>query len=71
MSTWHQDNAMRRDGVRLWHETKWTHVDDQPGRHMSIERFDTYAEAMTAIERKGGYILAPARIGARDDNKQG
>ncbi|WP_234725313.1 hypothetical protein [Cupriavidus metallidurans] len=53
MSTWHQDNAMRRDGVRLWHETKWTHVDDQPGRHMSIERFDT------------------ARIGARDDNKQG
>lgn len=59
MSTWHQQQAP----VRLWHETKWTLVEDGSDRHTYVERFDSLREAMNAKDRLGGYVLSPSNKG--------
>lgn len=56
MATWHQ----QQNPVQLWHETKWSVVED--AGHTSVSRFDTAEEAETfnnRIHRKGSYILPP------------
>jgi hypothetical protein len=59
MSTWHQQQAP----VRLWHETKWTLVEDGLDHHACVERFASLAEAMEAKDRRGGYVLSPSSKG--------
>lgn len=56
MSTWHQDNAMRRafrEGrpIRLYDETKWVILHNPPNKCLSRELFDTEATARTTLER--------------------
>lgn len=62
MATWHQQQAMVRNPCPLWHESKWTVVEDPPGGSLCTSRFDTAEEAQTYernIGRKHTYILAP------------
>lgn len=56
MSTWHQ----QRNPAPLWHATKWTHVEDAPGRHTCVERFDNSVDAYDAMDKRGGYVLPPS-----------
>lgn len=61
MSTWHQNQAK----VPLYHPTKWTLVIDPPGRHKSVQRCESCAEAerIQRILKEHGtehtYILPP------------
>lgn len=55
MSTWHQDQNPRP----LWHIAKWTVVEDRPGQHTCVSRWNTQAEAQTHADRVGGYALPP------------
>lgn len=68
MATWHQEQAR----TRLWHETKWTVVEDPPNQCRSLTLCDTEQEAITyrdARKARGAthvYILKPAqRAGER------
>ncbi|MFT4064318.1 hypothetical protein [Paraburkholderia sp.] len=56
MSTWRQ----RQAPVPLWHETKWTLVEDGLNRHTCVERFDSMRDALAAAHKRGGYVLPPA-----------
>ena len=62
--TWHQQQAMHRayqagTPLRLFHDTKWTLVDDPQGGLCCLTRFGTEQEAKDAQKRSGGYILRP------------
>lgn len=58
MATWHQ----QRNRAPLWHETKWTVVEDPPNGFMTVMRFDTAREANTFASRvPHTYVLAPNR----------
>lgn len=69
MATWHQQRAMRRGGVRLYHETMWSVVSDPPGG-MTCSYLEPTKEAaeerlrVWETNRPGStrhcYILAPA-----------
>jgi hypothetical protein len=61
MSTWHQDQAMKRGGVKLYHETKWTLVVDPPNKMRWLVLHETQASA--EAEKKmtpHSYVLRPA-----------
>ncbi|MDP9155318.1 MAG: hypothetical protein M3O74_13820 [Pseudomonadota bacterium] len=55
MSTWHQQQSP----VPLWHATKWTLVDDTPGKHTCVERFEAATQAYEAMQKRGGYVIRP------------
>ena len=66
MATWHQQQAMARNAVPLWHETQWTVVEDQSGGCTCVSRFDTNAQAQGYLsnlslcgKNKGAYVLPP------------
>ena len=62
MATWHQQQAMARNPVPLWHETQWTVVEDPPGKAMTLARFETPELAQTHernLGSKHSYILPP------------
>lgn len=56
MATWHQEQAARRahkagNPIKLWHETKWTVVEDPPNGGRALGRFDS---KMAAEANKAG-----------------
>lgn len=62
MATWHQ----RQNPVPLWHETKWTVVNDPPNETTTVMRFDHPHEAESYMDRmksrgndKHMYLLRP------------
>lgn len=58
MATWHQ----QRNPNPLWHETKWTVVEDPPDGLLAVSRWDTSAQANEhASKVKHAYVLAPNR----------
>ncbi len=64
MATWHQQQAQRRNPTPLWHETKWTVVEDNGST--CISRFEASEEAngylgnlKSRCKDKGAYILPP------------
>lgn len=63
MATWHQKKA----GMRLYHETKWTVVDDPPHDCTGLtlceseEEAEAVAARLKARGREHVYVLAPAR----------
>lgn len=66
MATWHQMQARRRLGFRLFHETLWTVLYDPPGNMASSMRFTTeqaaraYYETLPDDLRRFSMILEPA-----------
>jgi hypothetical protein len=67
MATWHQEQARKQPGFKLYHETKWTVLHDPPGEMSSSMLFDLYREAYAYEQhaRASGMmhyvILRPAR----------
>lgn len=62
MATWHQQQAMARNPRPLWHETKWTVVEDPPGGLLCLSRWDTKEQAEAhenRIKSKHSYIVPP------------
>lgn len=66
MSTWHQDQALRRARAAgalhnpYQHPTKWTVVDDKIGALTTVERMDSSAEAHARAEKLPyAYVLPP------------
>lgn len=69
MATWHQQRAMACRPVPLWHESKWTVVEDPPGGMLCLSRFDDNIQAQAYLNNlsrcgnnKGAYILPPPRM---------
>jgi hypothetical protein len=72
MSTWHQDQAMKRNPISLFHKTEWTVVIDPPNALRYLYRTSTRALADIYILNlkannpdiaKYAYILPPANKG--------
>lgn len=67
MATWHQMQARKRPGFRLYHDTKWTVLNDPPGEMSGAMLFETEAEAQAYLdrlpekERRHSLILRPAK----------
>lgn len=64
MTTWHQQRAMSRMQVTLWHPTHFTVVEDSTLGAMSISRWPTRMAAerhLDGLKAQGlsGYILDP------------
>lgn len=66
MATWHQ----MRNQIPLWHESKWTVVDNPPNDCQSVMRFETAAKANEYLANrqrlgtdKHCYIIPPAGKG--------
>jgi hypothetical protein len=64
MATWHQQRAK---GVKLYHETEWTVVEDPPNQCRTLSRFNTKTAADTYLDNlkrlgkaEHAYILKPA-----------
>lgn len=55
MATWHQQRAM----TPLWHETKWTVVEDSIGRTTSVSRWETAEAANEHAKTVNGYVIPP------------
>ena len=67
MATWHQMQARKRKGFRLFHDTKWTVLTDPPGGMAGMMLFGTEQAAKEYLDNlkaagKGqhSYILRPA-----------
>lgn len=65
MATWHQTQARKRKGFRLYHDTQWSAVTDPPNEGCSVHLFETRGEAIAWAQRqKHTYVLAPANSAA-------
>lgn len=66
--TWHQINAIRRDGIRPYrHPTKWTVENGAgDGEFSTLARFDTEEEAKSYAGRTGGLVIRPFRKATED-----
>ena len=69
MATWHQMQARKRKGFRLYHDTKWSLLHDPLNEMASIMLFDTYRQAYAHLHRvvrpttrKEYVILRPAKL---------
>jgi hypothetical protein len=51
MATWHQMQARKRPGFKLFDAVRWTALHDPPGNMASAMLFDTYSEATAYRER--------------------
>jgi hypothetical protein len=56
VSTWHQ---LQGTPVPLWHESKWTVVDDKSNCPLVIVRCDDAKSAEDMAEKTGGYVIPP------------
>lgn len=72
MATWHQQQAMARSPVPLWHCTQWTVVTDPPHESLTLERYDTPELANARLDvlkkqakGKHSYVLPPAQMRRR------
>lgn len=73
MSTWHQDQAMRRrmqeSGLSGFvnpyqHATMWTVVSDPPGRMTTVERVPSKEEALQKARQPHCYYVPPKQVSA-------
>ena len=71
MATWHQQQARKAPGFRLWHATDWTVVIDPPGEMCGLYRTSTRALADVYMRNlkannpgaaRHAYILAPGGV---------
>jgi hypothetical protein len=68
MATWHQMQARKRPGFKLYHETMWSVLYDPPNEMASIMLFATYREAQAYRSRFSPdrsdhtMILRPAKL---------
>jgi len=63
MTTWHQAKAIQRDGLTLYHPTKWTCYSKSGP--MTVMRFDLEEDAINFAERTGDGILTPFQLNSR------
>jgi hypothetical protein len=65
MSTWHQDQAMRRQPISLWDEELWTVIENPSNGHLCLSRFEdqdtaqVYLKNITGNKPKTGYYILP------------
>lgn len=68
MATWHQEQARKRPGFKLYHETKWTVLHDPPNEMASAMLFETagmardYRYRLPPSRQAHTLILPPARL---------
>jgi hypothetical protein len=68
MATWHQEQARKRPGFKLYHDTKWSVLSDPPGQMASSMLFATYTQAQAYLAkvppeyRAHCVILRPAKL---------
>lgn len=55
MATWHQQRAM----PPLWHNTKWTVVEDPIGSMTNVSRWDSAEAANRHAAVVKGYVIPP------------
>jgi hypothetical protein len=75
MSTWHQDQAMKRARAAgktpvFWHVSKWTVVSDPPNGLMCLMRFALEKEARDFAAKEGHAYVMPPGTGGQEDKKQ-
>lgn len=59
MATDHQNTAIKRDGLVLYHPTKWTAYN--PVGHLGVMRFDTHEAALKYAGATGDTLLPPTQ----------
>ena len=66
MTTWHQDQAIKRDKLFFNHKTKWAVVINPPNRMAASMLYDTlelaevYVRALPYKHKQYASILAPS-----------